>query len=924
MANEYKFTKVVQNFNKNDIYLTSELAKFNQKYMLNLKRYSLSVYDLNKNKCLDDIKLQDIYHFDFHSNYENIFFVCAGKDVIIYKIDNFEIVILSTIKGHYINVDYGAFNPFKPYIFLTASNDGFIKIYDLNISSAISLINLEESFEDNYEVKWGNKDIGLKKNDIIIYFEYNNFKKESIKKYCSERVSDFYFLNDNDDSLIIIKPESIEIVKNNKQLYEYKECIQSSFYFQKDKILLIINSQSIQLLKINDNNQINNLFCFNQEKKNAFFRPLFINENFLYSNEIFKFYDPKIIGKELTSYIITCNNKNVQNNIKNETNKIKVQNVKNIIYDIPILLSKNNNDLKTEDPCFNVRNKKYYEIEDIKNELIKVKKRSFITRKSLVKKYVEEQKDKNNSNEKNHEKYDNIGKKYIQLLTLLINDDTNKDLLKEYLNFLKENDAKLISLYNDCYEEFQDELNYYYIFFDTQELKSDFNLVKKSQKEEFIENLLSISKLNKDNKDDVAKFEIILKQKECYFENIPFFNLPIDISNEQLFYYRNINLFNFYLRDVLYEFIKRIENKKTEIEKNQLSDTEKKKEIEKFKNKELINELDIISSNINACIDKFNDSNNFAKKNELIITLVAVSDKNLFNFCYKYLYSDKNKIKINELIQNSSAKEEIDCDIHEKVDIELDLIKQFYKNILPLECFRSVYYALYGEDSYYPFDDEEFTEKFVDDNLKILDSPALDFCGLTDKLTMNTYFIPFLPEIVGKKVPLHKNQEKIMQNGYLIRTGNHEIGHNFTNLKFYNENCKISIRSPRKKTLDFIEGGYYLDIALFGKILKTMNFAQALYVLNEENYKKTYLDFQFGFNNINNKDLEVTGAFAKECEDITNILTNKFPNKANLVFINFNPYISNDTIINCAIKNDLLFGVKISDEEYKKIIKTYG
>ena len=927
MMNEFKFTKVVQNFADNDIFLNSESAKFNQKYMLYSERISISVYELNKNKFLDTIELENFYHFDFHSNKENIFFVCTTEDVIIYKIDNSKIVKISTIKGHYKKVDYGSFNPFKPYIFLTASNDGFIKIYDVANSSAISLINLEESLKNNKKVKWGKKDIGIKKNDIIIYFEYKNFKKEGIKKYHSQNISDFYFLNDIDDSLIIIKPKIIEIVKNNNKLYEYKECIQFSFYFQKDKILLIINSELIQLLKINDNNQINHLFSCKQDIKNAISYPLFVNENFLHSNEIFKFYEPSVICHELTSYIITCNDKNDQNNIKNDSNQIQVQNIKENINDIPILLSKNNNDFKSDDPCFNTRNKKYYEIDDIKNELNNVKKRSFITRKNIVKKYVEEQKDENNSNKKNNDIIDNIDKKYIQLLTLLVNDDTNKDFLKEYLDFLKKNDAELIGIYKDCYEEFQDELKYYFMFFDTEEINSDFNLVKKSQKEEFIENLESISKLNKDNKNDIAKFENILKEKGDYFENIPYFNLPIDISNKQLFYYRNINLFNFYLRGLHYELIKRIEEKKSEIENNLplLSDIEKNAEIEKFKNKELINKLDIISSNIKLCIDKFNDSNDFKQINELISTLVSVSDKNLFYFCYNYLLSDRNQIIINDLIQKSIAEEEIELNfIHEKIDIELDLIKKFYKNILPLECFKSVFYALYGEESYYPFEDKEFTDKFVENNFNVLDSPVFDFCGLTDKFTMNSYFIPFLPEISGKKIPLHIHQEKIMQNGYLIRTGNHEIGHNFTNLKFYSENCKISIRSPRKTTLDFIEGGYYLDIALFGKILKQMNFAEALYVLNEENYKKSYLDFQFGFNNINNENLKVTGAFANECEDIIKILNKKFQKKAELVVINFNPSISEEVIINCAIKNDLLFGVKISDEEYKKIIEKYG
>ena len=92
MMNEFKFTKVVQNFADNDIFLNSDSAKFNQTYMLYSERISISVYELNKNKFLDTIELENFYHFDFHSNKENIFFVCTTEDVIIYKIDNSKIV----------------------------------------------------------------------------------------------------------------------------------------------------------------------------------------------------------------------------------------------------------------------------------------------------------------------------------------------------------------------------------------------------------------------------------------------------------------------------------------------------------------------------------------------------------------------------------------------------------------------------------------------------------------------------------------------------------------------------------------------------------------------------------------------------------------------------------------------------------------
>ena len=233
--------------------------------------------------------------------------------------------------------------------------------------------------------------------------------------------------------------------------------------------------------------------------------------------------------------------------------------------------------------------------------------------------------------------------------------------------------------------------------------------------------------------------------------------------------------------------------------------------------------------------------------------------------------------------------------------------------------------ALNGEDSYYPFEDEEFTNYFVENNFEVIDIPIFDYSGLTDKFTMKTYFIPFLPKILNEgknKIPF-ENEKDIMKNGYFIRTGNHEIGHNFTIFEFYMNNCKISIKSPRKKSINFVEGGNYLDLALFGNVLETLNFEQALYILNEKNYQKTYLDFQFGFNDIKKEDLIVEGVFKEMCKNL-NILDDNFKLKAKSVYINLNPLRLEEIKIYCGIKNDVIFGNKISDKSYQKILEEYG
>jgi hypothetical protein len=79
-------------------------------------------------------------------------------------------------------------------------------------------------------------------------------------------------------------------------------------------------------------------------------------------------------------------------------------------------------------------------------------------------------------------------------------------------------------------------------------------------------------------------------------------------------------------------------------------------------------------------------------------------------------------------------------------------------------------------------------------------------------------------------------EQKLLREGLIINISNHEIGHDFVMDHFFMENARIPIETPRKKTLD-AEGGYYIEYALYGRRLESINMEQALYILNENNYK---------------------------------------------------------------------------------------
>ena len=248
----------------------------------------------------------------------------------------------------------------------------------------------------------------------------------------------------------------------------------------------------------------------------------------------------------------------------------------------------------------------------------------------------------------------------------------------------------------------------------------------------------------------------------------------------------------------------------------------------------------------------------------------------------------------------------------------LSLVKQFYKKILPLKCFKSIYSTLYG-DEYYPFEDQNYTNEFIDKYYHFIPMKLEESNGMTDKFSMNIFIVSFLPKVEGKG-NCTKLEQKLLREGLIINISNHEIGHDFVMDHFFMENARIPIETPRKKTLD-AEGGYYIEYALYGRRLESINMEQALYILNENNYNKTYLEFQEGFNNIKKEDLKLEGVFKEMFKDIKleEIDTNE---KKNL-YLPLNPIKLKEKIIVRSLKNDVI-GRRISDETYNEMQKKYS
>ena len=108
-------------------------VKFNRKFILILKDQIIYIYNYESKSMLKEYiePGKAINYFDFHCNNENIFYICVEYNAIIYEIANQKNNKLCEIEGHFSNIIYATFNPYKPNLFLTATKNNTIKIYEI-------------------------------------------------------------------------------------------------------------------------------------------------------------------------------------------------------------------------------------------------------------------------------------------------------------------------------------------------------------------------------------------------------------------------------------------------------------------------------------------------------------------------------------------------------------------------------------------------------------------------------------------------------------------------------------------------------------------------------------------------------------------------------------------------------------------------
>ena len=460
---------------------------------------------------------------------------------------------------------------------------------------------------------------------------------------------------------------------------------------------------------------------------------------------------------------------------------------------------------------------------------------------------------------------------------MIIKDNTNKTLVIKYLKFLEKNEKQINF---DEKESFKDEYEKYKSMFTNEELKlKELKINSHSQKEIFISLLKDIMDLNLQNKDNFKKD---VKSK---LKNWQLFNQPIDLSNKELYWNRNIFIVYYSLYNIFDDEDKnkdKVKDKLELIQKNIKSIIAR----DVFKQDYIINNIELLTSimilialpqsnliiefNLNL-IETKDPNYNVEKeltKNNMIKTIsktgdifynIKINDKKYclenFSLCIpNFILNINHDMRLSPI--ELKNYEEMKKEFNETINLEKMYI--FLSKIICSKVFKDAFAILYPDYLKFPFQNEDVALKFLKQYFHFIPLKSLRSGAFTEKCSLEIHLLLKPREINIPSYFEDENKiliEKILYRGSIIKISSHEINHEFYNFFLMHSNGKIPLITPRKKYINENEGGKNMERLLFNKTIKKLSLIECLYLLNIKNYEKSLSEFKEGFYEIKQEDL---------------------------------------------------------------------
>ena len=494
---------------------------------------------------------------------------------------------------------------------------------------------------------------------------------------------------------------------------------------------------------------------------------------------------------------------------------------------------------------------------------------------------------------KNFKENSDIKIAYINYLKNLIRDNTNKDLLKNYLPYLKKNQDELKLLYGEeNFESYENEIRQFQACFNQAISLGEIKFNKHKEEKDKLLNLLNEILMLDEN--DNVKLENYMKSKTDELESFRF-NQPISFDkNEELYICRNRIIILYNLKKIITSNkIKKITNMKyciREVLKRNFINNDKimkdnvlmtliiilisvpQRDIITDYNLNLLDDkdIDVTKDKLNKLNFHYNP-NLKAYENKDFNISIEKDEIELYNLKNLILYinsNERNIFSIYELYKYNALKEYY----NNKFDEEK--IREFLIKFLTSNVIKEAFSFFYGEDIKYPFLDdvcnsgENKAKNYLNKYLKFVPLKMETTNAVTEKFSMETYIFFNLLKVYSNlnytQNNISKDEQIIMKtliNGSIVAIHAHELNHNFYNYFFCCGNGYEPLKKSNKIYGDESERGDNMEKILFGRVLYQLTLRQALFILNEENYKKPLNQFRKEFSELKKEHCKPNGIF---------------------------------------------------------------
>ena len=250
------------------------------------------------------------------------------------------------------------------------------------------------------------------------------------------------------------------------------------------------------------------------------------------------------------------------------------------------------------------------------------------------------------------------------------------------------------------------------------------------------------------------------------------------------------------------------------------------------------------------------------------------------------------------------------------------------KEIVFSKVFQEVW-ELYNEEKYF-FLDKYIINKLIDDYIRFFPFRKSNSCAQTDKFSMLCYVSTVKKKIFNEydkciDEKIYNSICEVLNNAIIIIIMIHELNHLIYDYLYFTHNCMIPFSTPRNDNINIQEGGFLIELILFGRVIDKMNLKESIYILNKNNYKKSLSKFRDGFNFIDVQDLKIDDDNFKELNEI--IINKKdYPKIMESIFIKAKQTKNNNNddyfYIYSNLRGDII-GRNIPDNEYDEFLKKY-